>query len=200
MVLRQSSSATLTFRLVALFSISFLLGSCSLLEPGFSVLKGNYAYQQGNYQKALLHYLEEEKQGNHKERILFNIGTIYYALGEGLPALELWKLSDSTLDEEVLFAAGFNSGVVLYQSGRFLEAYYAFRRALELKPGSLESKKNLELVLERLEAESRTPDTRASSDAPEVTDDARRILQYIKRKEGSRWNTKESKSDSVQDW
>jgi Ca-activated chloride channel family protein len=175
-------------------------GSCRLLEPGFSVLKGNYAYQQGDYQKALLHYLGDEDKGNHKERILFNIATVYYALGEGLPALELWELAGSTVDEEVLFAAGFNSGVVLYQSGRFLEAYNAFRRALELRPNSLESKKNLELVLERLEAESGSPDSRSASTTPDVSDDARRILQYIKRKEGSGWNPKESETDSEQDW
>jgi len=177
-----------------------LLGSCSLLEPGLSVLKGNYSYQKGDYQKALLHYLSTEVEGNHKERILFDIATVYYALGEGQPALELWEQTESTTDEDVLFAAGFNSGVVYYQSGKFNEAYFAFRKALELKPSSLETKKNLELVLERLEADTRSPQTRAPSSEPEISEDARRILQYIKRKEGSRWTEKEPSSDSAQDW
>jgi tetratricopeptide (TPR) repeat protein len=181
-------------------ALLILLGSCSILEPGLSVLKGNYAYQQGDYQKALLHYLKTDTKGNHKERILFNIATVYYALGEGLPALELWQQISSSSDEDVLFSAGFNSGVVLYQLGRYMEAYYAFRRVLELNPASLEAKKNLELVLERLEAESRTPDSRTPSPVLELNDDARRILQYIKRKEGSKWNTIESPSDSEQDW
>lgn len=183
-----------------LILIAVVLSSCSILEPGYSILRGHYAYQQGDYQKALIHYLGEEEQGNHKERILFNIADVYYALGEGLPALELWQQIDSSSDEDVLYAAGFNSGVVLYQSGRFVEAYYAFRRALELKPGSLDAKKNLELTLERLEAENRTNDSRAPAATPEISDDARRILQYIKRKEGSRWKTEDSPSEAEQDW
>ena len=121
-------------------------------------------------------------------------------MGEGQPALGLLQQTGATTDDDVLFAAGFNSGVVYYQSGRFNEAYFAFRSVLELRPASLEAKKNLELVLERLEAESRSPDSRSEVREPEITDDARRILQYIKRKEGSRWNTKESSSDSEQDW
>jgi len=177
-----------------------MLGSCSLLEPGLSVLEGNYEYQKGDYQKALLHYLSSENLGNHKERILFDIATVYYALGEGQPALELWEQTKTSTDDDVLFAAGFNSGVVLYQSGKYPEAYLAFRKALEIKPSSLEAKKNLELVLERLEADTRSPDSRTPSQDPVVSDDARRILQYIKRKEGRGWNTKESTSDSDQDW
>lgn len=175
--------------------------SCSLLEPEMSVLQGNYAYQQGNYQKALLHYLPKENQGNHKERILYNIATVYYALGEGPSALELWQRSELSMDKDVHYASSFNSGVVLYQSGQFTRAYRAFRLALELNPGSLAAKKNLELTLERLEAESRTADNkREPATDNEVSDDARRIMQYIKRKEGSRWKQQESSSDSDQDW
>lgn len=180
--------------------LPFLFLSCSLLEPGMSVLQGNYAYQQGKYQNALLHYLQEEDQGNHRERILYNIATIYYALGEGPSALELWQKSELSTDEDVHFASSFNSGVVLYQSGQFTQAYHAFRRALELNPGSLGAKKNLELTLERLEAESRTADSRDTSSTTEVSDDARRIMQYIKRKEGSRWKQQENVSESDQDW
>lgn len=183
-----------------LFLLPILFLSCSILEPGMSVLQGNYAYQQGKYQTALLHYLQEEDQGNHKERILYNIATIYYALGEGPSALELWQKSELSADEEVLFASSYNSGVVLYQSGEFTQAYHTFRHALEIKPGSLEAKKNLELTIERLEADSRTADSRSPSSATEVSDDARRILQYVKRKEGSRWKQQENVSQSDQDW
>ncbi len=174
--------------------------SCSLLEPGLSVLKGNYAYQQGNYQNSLLAYLDRKDEGSHSERILYNIGAVYYALGEGPSALELWKVSAQSTDEEVLFASNFNSGVVLYQGGQFSDAYQAFRRSLELNPGSLEAKKNLELTLDRMEAESGGGDNRTSPSSREVSDDARRIMQYIKRKEGSQWKQQESAAQSEQDW
>lgn len=177
-----------------------MISSCSILEPGASILRGNYAYQNGEYQKALLYYLDQEDQGSHKERILHNIATIYYALGEGYPALELWGQTESSVDDEVLFAASFNSAVVFYQSGQFHKAYYAFKKALNLDPGSLDAKKNLELTIERLEAESRTPGTSSNHSSEEVSDDARRILQYIKRKEGPQWKNIDTSADSDQDW
>ncbi len=186
-------------KILLLISPLFFI-SCSLLEPGLSVLKGNYSYQQGNYQNSLLSYLDRKDEGSHSERILYNIGTVYYALGEGPSALDLWKDSALSTDEEVLFSSSFNSGVVYYQSGLFTEAYQSFRRSLELKPGSLEAKKNLELTLERLEAESGSGENRSSGSMQDVSDDARRIMQYIKRKEGSQWKQQESTPSSEQDW
>lgn len=186
--------------LLPALALPFLLGSCSFFEPGSSILRGNYAYQKGDYQTALLRYLSQEEESRLQQRIIYNKATVYYALGEGQPALELWQEIDDERDRELLFAAGFNAGVVYYRSGQFVEAYRAFRRTLELNPASLDAKKNLELTLERLEAESRSSDSRPDESATEVTDDARRILQYIKRKEGSRWKAQEEPSDAVQDW
>ncbi len=177
-----------------------LLGSCSLLEPGLSVLQGNYAFQQGDYQKALLHFLDQQDQDGHKERIEYNIADVYYALGEGDSALEQWTKTGQTTDEDVLFASRFNSGVVLYQNGRFAEAYKAFRAALELKSTSLEAKKNLELALERMENEARSSDTRGTAASPEASEDVRRIMQYIKRKEGSQWSQQADSEPADQDW
>ncbi len=199
MVLRHSS-----FKLVRWIGLTAAalscFASCSFFEPGSSILRGNYAYQKGDYQTALLRYLSREDESRLQQRIIYNKAAVYYALGEGESALELWQSIDDDRDRELLFSASFNAGVVYYRSGRFVEAYHAFRRTLELNPASLDAKKNLELTLERLEAESRTPDNRPEESSEEVTDDARRILQYIKRKEGSRWKAQEESSDHVQDW
>ena len=196
MVLRTQSVKTLFL----VISAVFVSGSCSFFEPGSSILRGNYAYQKGDYQTALLHYLSREEESRIQQRILYNKATVYYALGEGLPALKLWQDIDDERDRELLFSATFNAGVVYYRSGQFVEAYHAFRRTLELNPASLDAKKNLELTLERLEAESRSPEKRPDESTAEVSDDARRILQYIKRKEGSRWKAQEEPSDVIQDW
>jgi Ca-activated chloride channel family protein len=187
-------------RLLPAFILPFLFASCSFFEPGSSILRGNYAYQKGDYQTALLRYLSREEESRLQQRIIYNKATVYYALGEGQSALELWQEIDDERDRELLFAAGFNAGVVYYRSGQFVEAYHAFRRTLELNPASLDAKKNLELTLERLEAETRSPDSRPDESLSEVSDDARRILQYIKRKEGSRWKAQEEPSDAVRDW
>ena len=90
--------------------------------------------------------------------------------------------------------------MIYYQLGNYPEAYRAFRTALELDTGNLDAKKNLELTIDRLEAEARSGESRAENPAPETTEDARRILQYIKRKEGSLWKSKESGSNAENDW
>ncbi len=182
----------------------FLLGSCTVLEPGFSVLRGNYFYQQGRYQDALLFYLKGEDTGKYRGRISYNVGNVYYALGEGHAALQIWAEIDSDRDSEVsfntVFNTVFNTGVIHYQLGNYPEAYRAFRTALELDTGSLDAKKNLELTIDRLEADARSGEFRTENPVPETSEDARRILQYIKRKEGSLWKSKESGSDSENDW
>ena len=75
-------------------TLFFLLGSCKVLEPGFSVLRGNYFYQQGRYQDALLFYLKGEDTGKYSGRIAYNVGNVYYALGEGQAALQIWAEID----------------------------------------------------------------------------------------------------------
>ena len=177
-----------------------LLASCSILEPGFSVLRGNYFYQQGRYQDALLFYLKGEDTGKYSGRITYNVGNVYYALGEGHAALQIWGEINGNRDSEVSFNTIFNTGVIYYQLGDYPEAYRAFRTALELDTGNLDAKKNLELTIDRLEAEARSGESRTENPAPETTEDARRILQYIKRKEGSLWKSKESGSDAENDW
>lgn len=177
-----------------------IFSSCNLFEPGLSVLRGNYLYQQGLYQDALLLYLQGEDTGKYGGRIRYNMGNIYYALGEGPAALEIWTVIDGNDDPEVTFNTVFNQGVIYYQIGNYPEAYRSFRTALELSSGSLDAKRNLEMTIDRMEAEARTGDARTESPVPETTDDARRILQYIRRKEGSPWKTEQTDSASVNDW
>lgn len=174
--------------------------SCNILEPGLSVLRGNYLYQQGSYQDALLLYLQGEDSGKYKGRIQYNMGNVYYALGEGPAALELWAVVDGNTDSEVIFNTVFNQGVIYYQMGNYPEAYRAFRTTLELSSGSLDAKRNLEMTIDRMEAEARTGETRTKSPVQETTDDARRILQYIRRKEGTPWKSEQGDSASVNDW
>jgi len=184
----------------ALLPVILFLSSCGVMEPGFSVLGGNYAYQQGRYQDALLHYLKAGEEDTHEGRIRYNIGNVYYALGESPSALEIWRSQIGDRDRDVQFFSSFNSGVIFYQMGRYPEAYGAFRTALELQPGDLDAKKNLELALERLEAESRSSESMDQAAHPEMSDDARRIMQYIRRKEGRVWKTETGESGSANDW
>ncbi len=193
MVLRKLSAA-------GLLVFTFWGSSCTLLEPGASVLKGNYLYQQGRYQDALLSYLEGRDTEKFSGRIQYNIGNVYYALGEGEAALGIWDSIDENRDSEVAFNTIFNKGVLHYQMGRYPEAYRSFRTALEMVPGNLDAKRNLELTIDRLEVENPTEENRPDKPTAEAGDDARRILQYIKRKEGSLWKSETSEPADTNDW
>ena len=188
------------FAPAGLFILIFWGSSCSLLEPGTSVLKGNYLYQQGKYQDALLSYLVGRDTEKYSGRIQYNIGNVYYALGEGEAALGIWDSIDENSDREVAFNTIFNKGVLHYQMGRYSEAYRAFRTALEMIPGNLDAKRNLELTIDRLEVENPTEEDRPDSPSADAGDDARRILQYIKRKEGSLWKSNPSEPADTNDW
>lgn len=175
------------------------MASCSLFEPGWSVLRGSAASYKGDYQNALVAYLQQSDNRRYREIVLYDIADVYYALGEGAAALEIWRGIQESSEKRVIFSAAFNRGVAAYQEGYFLEAYHAFRQALELEPGSLDAKKNLELTIQRLEADSRSGEG-APSREDRTPDDVRRILQYIKRKEGNPWTGNQEDSGAVQDW
>jgi tetratricopeptide (TPR) repeat protein len=183
-----------------LIGIMLLMNSCNALEPGLSVLKGNYLFQQGRYQDALLLYLKGKETEKFESRIHYNIGNVYYALGEGPAALDVWSGVEAAQDPEVSFDTVFNIGVIHYQLGNYPEAYNAFRTALELDSGNLDAKKNLELTIDRMEAEARSNEPKVEESVPETTDDARRILQYIKRKEGRIWKAESGEPASGNDW
>ena len=51
-----------------------------------------------------------------------------------------------------------------------------------------------------MEAEARNGETRTESSVPETSDDARRILQYIRRKEGSVWKSESAGTGDTNDW
>ncbi len=194
MVLKKSGLIILT-----LIPVLFL-SSCTLLEPGTSVLKGNYLFQQGSYQDALLSYFEGSETGKYTARIRYNIGNVYYALGEGEAALEIWNSIDENRDAEVAFNTIFNRGVIHYQMGRYADAYNAFRTALKMEPGNMDAKRNLELTIDRMEVDSPMEDNRPDKPVADAGDDARRILQYIKRKEGSLWKTESTGATEANDW
>ncbi len=178
-----------------------VLSSCRAFDSGLSVLLGNYAYQQGDNQKALLHYLKEvEREGLNQDRISYNIATVYYALGEGEAALKLWKKAMGGGDREVMFAAQFNSGIVLFEAGRYEEAHNAFKGALTLNPSSVLAKRNLELTVSRMEAEPQGGEGVRSPSTQELTDSTQRIIQYIRHKGGNVWSPSESSDTIEKDW
>lgn len=187
--------------LVFLLSL-FLFTSCGGLEPGMSVLTGNYKYQVGEFQEATINYVKGLESGKYTQWIHYNMGNVYFSLGEGGAALDVWTKVDSVEDRDLRHRLNFNKGVLFYQMGRYEEAYELFKSSLKADPSSIDAKINLELTLGKLAAPP-VENSGAGGGSAEAINPAetQRMLEYIRRKEGELWFSSEKEKENYrEDW
>jgi Ca-activated chloride channel family protein len=146
----------------------------------------------GNYQGANIAYIEAGKTGEKEHWIAYNLGTVYYALGESDAAEREWQIASGSRDEYLLYRAHYNLGVLYFDRGMYSLAYEHFRNALEIHPSGVQAKKNLELTIEKLDVDTRNPagEGEAQSDG-ESRGEIERILNYLRRMEGEIWQSTE---------
>jgi Ca-activated chloride channel homolog len=84
----------------------------------------------------------------------FNLGTTFLVNKEVEKALSEYKeavrqsLGDSSLDKEVLFRVHFNLAYLLAETKKVEEALGSYQDALKFKPDSIETKTNMELLVQ----------------------------------------------------
>jgi len=165
--------------------------SCSLPEAGVNVLLGNYDYQKGDYQKAMVRYMDSLGSEKNDLWIRYNLGNVYYSLGEHQAALEEWQRVERSDNDKLLKNSYFNRGILYFNLGKYSQAASGFKQVLKLDSSDLDAKVNLELSLFRLFSEtdnqdSSRPDPKKNEPVP-VKSDTRRILEYVKQKEPVLW-------------
>ncbi len=193
--------------IVLVTALSLLAVSCS--NPGMyvRVFSGNYAYTRGDYQDANLMYLRAAAPGKFTDYIAYNLGNVYYALGEAPSALEKWNKSVKSPAGEVRFASFYNRGVLLFELSRYEEAYTSFKQALKINAADIGAKIDLEYCLLKMSVRNS-----GTGKAGAVTtrlqkgkkDDAMRVLDFVKRFEESSLTLKRGGSRAaeggVDDW
>ncbi len=204
-----------TGAVVASAVLVVVLGSCNAYVPHLRTIRANYNVSRGDYQPAIVDYLRAQEDGFFQHWIAYNLGNIYHFLGESNAALERWDFARNSNDQELLFRASFNRGVFFFEQGRYREAFQQFRLALELQPGHIAAKRNMEMTLERLFAETElTGPAGGQSSTPggstpgapgeDLLDSgtANRMLDYMRRREEQRWraNVEETVDPLTQDW
>lgn len=171
-------------KILLVFSLTILC-SCDKLFPSAYVLLGNYRYEQGRYQEAVLYYFKALENAKNPKPIYYNLGTAYYALGESESALRMWNNLDSETSNELKGLAAFNEGVVYYQLGRYNEAIQNFHRATKYLPENFEVKVNLELAInkrkETYENKDHSEQTENSASQDNQQSSAR-TLDYLRRR------------------
>ncbi len=184
--------------------VSLFLVSCSPKNVIVPVLKGNYAYQRGEYQEAIVNYLSALSSERYQEWIRYNLGNVYRALGEGEAALEMWGMAETTQNPQVLFLVHFNRGTLYFELGNYRGAYEEFKQALELDHTSIDAKVNLEMSLEKIQAgksEAVAPVKTQEDSKQAIQDNLQRILEYVRNKEGDHWaSSRENPEDSQNNW
>ena len=156
-------------RAALLLSLLFL--SFHWFQPGpYYLHRGNSAYAQGNYRKALLFYRRAWEKGLRREAE-FNSSCALYMLGEYREAEK--KLLNYIKNSED-YRGYFNLGNVYFRLGEYKKAYEMFKKALKAKPDFYPAKINLELSLRKMQKQSPSPSSKALPDA---------IMEYLRQKE-----------------
>jgi len=120
--------------LIGFISIYLIIfSSCTNSYVFLDVIEGNYAFSRGEYQEANLDYLKVRGIEPYSDYISYNLGNVYYALGEIESAFKEWQSIEDESKNELTVRAYFNTGVLLFELSRYEEAYKIFRNILELE-------------------------------------------------------------------
>ena len=170
-----------------------------------NVIEGNYAFSRGEYQEANLDYLKVQDKKLYKNYLSYNLGNVYYALGEVDSAFTEWNSIDSNIVDTITLRSFFNTGVLLFELSRYEEAYAIFRNILELDSSNLNAKINLEHCIQKMNfsTENKVKSQDIDIEELEKTEDVSRVLDFVKRRESHVW-TPPSKLDQEEstekDW
>lgn len=170
----------------AVIGAAMLTASCSAAQSYVAVVQGNYAYDRGSYQEATVDYLEAQKSGAHSAWVAYDLGNVYHALGEPDGASQEWAKAEKSGDPRVVTATLFNEGILEYELGRYREAYDHFRKVLEMTPGDIDAKIDLELAFSKMTTKEVPPRTGTQSEPIAVrheSNQSKQILDIIREKE-----------------
>ena len=193
------------FLIVFVFVGSIVFISCANSSSYQDVIAGNYAFSRGEYQEANLDYLKVRDKKIYSNYISYNLGNVYYALGEIDSAFKEWKSVSETEETNITIRTYFNTGVLLFELSRYEDAYKMFRNILEIEPSNISAKINLEYSIQKMNF-SREKSSKSQEEVVENTHEAydvSRVLDFVKRKESNIWQSAETTSTNTsnqQDW
>ena len=194
---------TLSILLVLVLGSFCFLVSCGSPGPYIDVLEGNFYYYRGDYERATAAYMQGTNSGNTHGRLSYNLGNVYFALGEVPAAIDKFQESSHSADTEILFRANYNLGVIYYQLADFEKSYHYFIEALKIKPSDMDSKIDLEYSLQKLRSSITLKNNKSDKQKKtSLKDSALRLLEYIQSREEYIWSSRkiEPSPDTVRDW
>lgn len=162
------------------------LSSCSSAGDYGAVIEGNRLHDRGLYQDAIASYLSV-KPGTFGDVLRFDIANVYARLGEYPAAAALYAEVRKSGNAGLSAAAFYNEGILLYEKGRYAEAYRAFRSALALDPRDGDARRNLELAWRDLQRKTAAPPARAAESSRTTGGEPDQDLLLLRRLETGRF-------------
>jgi tetratricopeptide (TPR) repeat protein len=164
------------------------------------VLRGNHSFANGDYGQAIIDYMKARDDRPDAPVVDYDLGNVYYALGETEPAVRALSRSIQGEGQELRFRAHFNLGGIYYDLGRYEDAVAQYVEALRVYPVDVDAKVNLELSLKRLQSGSGEQPAPQSKSEPSRS--TQQVLDLAREKERTLWSAPpdEQEDDSTADW
>ncbi len=109
------------------------------------VKKGNEAFNNQDYAKALEFYRQAEPELPLSPELAYNLGNGLYGQGEYEAALEQYTKALNSTDFKIAQKSHYNLGNTHFRMGDYQKAIGEFEQALKLDPTDLDAKYNLEV-------------------------------------------------------
>jgi Ca-activated chloride channel family protein len=180
--------------------------SCSgKLGDAAQILESVYNWRRGDYQEAVAGFLaviERAQESGDRTLLqygLYGLASTYIAQGEYAAAQMRFDEIDPDAPADISFSVLYNSGVIAYNNGSYDSAAQSFRRALELKPASVDAKVNLELAsshadMQSLPAEQEVIPTSAHDDQTAAQN---ALFSIIREDEQNRWKNSQTQTEKT---
>jgi Ca-activated chloride channel family protein len=180
------------------FFLLFTFFSCSRVAGKLLIMEGNFYQAQGVANKAIVSYLKASAIAEAKPYADFGLGTVYYNLDERDAALARFASAESLVETDpkteyrvLLSRIQYNTGVILFEKGRYSEAAGKFRRALEADSAFVEAKRNLELSLLAQDERKNAPESAAQELKKVENAKTEALFDYVRERESRQWKSQE---------
>jgi Ca-activated chloride channel family protein len=121
------------------------IGRAGPLQDGYA------AFQQGDYEAALRHYIEAQLDDPDDPSLLYNLGNAYYESGDYAAAGDHYRQALAKADPALKAKLLYNLGNAAYREGQLQEAITHYEAALEADPEDIQAKENIEFVKKQMQ-------------------------------------------------
>lgn len=130
-----------------------------------SIIKGNEAYKNNDFDKAEGYYGEAQKADEKNTTASYNIGNVYYRKENTEEAVNAYdKTINNSKENTIKQKAFYNKGVAYQKANKLPECILAYKNALLLNPNDEDARQNLERALKEQKKQEDNKDKKDNKD------------------------------------